>query len=157
MERLLPMITEYHEQNSDPSTKVLEYLSPKDLQKAIDFQVGEKGTNLKEIIRLIQLVLKYSVRTSHPRFFKQHFTGTDPIGWISELLTALTNTNCHIYTAAPCFSIMEREVITSMSNILGFKTSKVDGIFCPGGTASNITSLMVARDQGFPHVRQKGW
>jgi|ETNmetMinimDraft_26_1059896.scaffolds.fasta_scaffold00675_10 hypothetical protein len=37
MERLLPMITEYHEQNSDPSTKVLEYLSPKDLQKAIDF------------------------------------------------------------------------------------------------------------------------
>ena len=157
MDTIIPMIVEYHEANARSKTKVIEYLSPKDLQKVIDFSVGEKCSSLKIIIDLIKQVLRYSVRTTHPRFFKMLYTGTDPIGWVSELITAVTNTNCHIYTAAPCFAIMEKVLIQSLGTLLGFDPKTVDGIFCPGGTASNITGFMVAKNIMFPHVKLEGW
>jgi len=84
------------------------------------------------------------------------YVGSDPIGWVSELLTAVTNTNCHIYTAAPCFSLMEKSLIKTMGQIMGYDPETLDGLFCPGGTYSNMMSLLVARNEAFPHVRQEG-
>ena len=39
----------------------------------------------------------------------------------------------------------------------GFDPATADGVMNPGGTMSNIMSVLVARHHHFPHVRMEGW
>jgi glutamate/tyrosine decarboxylase-like PLP-dependent enzyme len=52
---------------------------------------------------------------------------------------------------------METFLIQKLGEIMGFPKTEIDGCFCPGGTLSNITSFLVARDWKFPHVKVDGW
>jgi glutamate/tyrosine decarboxylase-like PLP-dependent enzyme len=85
------------------------------------------------------------------------YAGSDPVGQIAELVTAVLNTNVHTYAVAPAFAMMEQEVIKSMAAQVGMDRATADGILCPGGTFANVTALMVARNEAFPHVRMSGW
>lgn len=40
---------------------------------------------------------------------------------------------------------------------MGFDRETADGILCPGGTFANISAMIVARNEKFPHVRKSGW
>lgn len=51
------------------------------------------------------------------------------------------------------FAIMERYCVDEFIRLCEYDPSKADGILVPGGTFANITSLMVARHEHFPHVR----
>jgi hypothetical protein len=53
MDKLVPIIVQYHKENKNDKQKVIEYLPPKELQKAIDFTLGEKSKDFKEILVLI--------------------------------------------------------------------------------------------------------
>lgn len=67
----------------------------------------------------VEAALKYSVRTSHPRFFDKLYAGSDPVGQVAELITAVLNTNVHTYAVAPAFAMMEQEVLKSMAAQVG--------------------------------------
>lgn len=40
---------------------------------------------------------------------------------------------------------------------MGFDRETADGILCPGGTFANVSAMIVARNEKFPHVRKSGW
>lgn len=158
---LIPILKEYNEGNGDPdNTKVVEYLPPKRLLEAVDFplstDVSKGGVSPTEIVAIVQQVLKYSVRTAHPRFFDKLYSGSDPTGQVAELITAVTNTNCHTYAVSPVYAVMEREVVKAMARVVGFQGA-VDGLFCPGGSFSNLTAFVTARNTIFPGVKENGW
>lgn len=127
------------------------------LSQVLDINLGADGESPEQIIKRVETTLRYSVRTSHPRFFDKLYAGSDPIGQVAELVTAVLNTNVHTYAVAPVFAMMEQEVIKSMAAQVGMDRSTADGILCPGGTFANMTALMVARNEAFPHVRMSGW
>jgi glutamate/tyrosine decarboxylase-like PLP-dependent enzyme len=39
----------------------------------------------------------------------------------------------------------------------GIHEDKLDGIMNAGGTASNLSALLLGRHHHFPHVRDEGW
>jgi hypothetical protein len=94
---------------------------------------------------------------AHMTAVVHRYAGSDPVGQIAELVTAVLNTNVHTYAVAPAFAMMEQEVIKSMAAQVGMDRATADGILCPGGTFANVTALMVARNEAFPHVRMSGW
>ncbi len=59
------------------------------------------AVNLDGLVDIVQDLLKYSVNTWNPKFMDKLYTGTHPIGVVSELLCATLNNNCHIFRAAP--------------------------------------------------------
>ncbi|TNN27851.1 Glutamate decarboxylase 1 [Liparis tanakae] len=51
---------------------------------------------------------------------------------------------------------MEEFLLRKMQSILGWSDDEGDGIFCPGGTISNLYSILVARYHFYPEVKTRG-
>ncbi|RUS77727.1 hypothetical protein EGW08_014515, partial [Elysia chlorotica] len=84
----------------------------------------------------------------------QLYGDIDPYSQIGGWVTTALNTNLHTYEVSPAFVILERYIYQKLFNLVGFEHG--EGLFCPGGTASNILALHLARFNKFPDVRKKG-
>lgn len=58
------------------------------------------------------------------------------------------------YEVAPVFVLMETEVLRSLRQLVGW--TEGDGIFCPGGSTSNMFAMNLARYRLFPEVKSQG-
>lgn len=52
------------------------------------------------------------------------------------------------------FVLMENEVLRGMRQLVGW--TEGDGIFCPGGSVSNMYAMNLARYQLLPDVKRQG-
>uniref|UniRef100_A0A1A8LWU9 Cysteine sulfinic acid decarboxylase n=1 Tax=Nothobranchius pienaari TaxID=704102 RepID=A0A1A8LWU9_9TELE len=120
--------------------------------KVIVEEVLCKGTDATQ--KRVLDVAKFSVKTSHPRFFNQQFAGVDYHSLAGRFLTEALNTNLFTYEVAPVFVLMENEVLRSLRQLLGW--TEGDGIFCPGGSMSNMYAINLARYRLFPEVKIQG-
>lgn len=60
----------------------------------------------------------------------------------------------YTYEVAPVFVLMEAEVLRGLRQLIGW--TEGDGLFCPGGSASNMYAMNLARYQHFPDVKSQG-
>ncbi|XP_009474009.1 PREDICTED: cysteine sulfinic acid decarboxylase-like, partial [Nipponia nippon] len=60
----------------------------------------------------------------------------------------------YTYEIAPVFVLMEEVVLAKLRELGGW--SNGDGIFCPGGSISNMYAMNVARFQRFPESQREG-
>lgn len=58
------------------------------------------------------------------------------------------------YEIAPVFVLMENEVLRGLRHLVGW--TQGDGLFCPGGSTSNMYAMNLARYQLFPDVKTQG-
>ncbi|EDW18723.1 cysteine sulfinic acid decarboxylase [Drosophila mojavensis] len=135
--------------------KIVDFMQPDELKKHINLTIKEKETStLSDIEEICQQVIKYSVKTSHGRFHNQLFGQMDPFGLAGSWLTEALNTSSYTFEVAPVFSLVETEVISAVCRLAGY--SHGDGIFAPGGSASNMYGLVLARYKRIPSVKSSG-
>lgn len=135
--------------------KVLTHASPAEIGDAFARHVGlglavdEPAHATPQLVRAIEDVATYSVRTDHPMFFNQNFAAADPLAVIGDWLGAALNTTAATYEVAPVFTLMENAVIWAMAGHLGHVMEGFDtpapGVFCPGGSTANLYALHMAR------------
>jgi len=113
-------------------------------------------SNPKEVMKLFELIQKYSVNTSHTYFFNQLFGATDPVALAAELVSLSMNTSAYTYETAPIFTMIEKEVISTVAKIVygEEKSTSCDGIMVPGGSISNLNALHVARQHFIAKMRK---
>ncbi|XP_078543507.1 cysteine sulfinic acid decarboxylase isoform X2 [Lissotriton helveticus] len=70
------------------------------------------------------------------------------------MITEALNTSQATYETAPVFVLMEEVVLKKLRQLVGWQTG--DGIFCPGGSISNMFAMNLARYHHFPASKQKG-
>lgn len=58
------------------------------------------------------------------------------------------------YEVAPVFVLVEAEVLRGLRRLVGW--TEGDGIFCPGGSTSNMYAMNLARYRLFPEVKSQG-
>lgn len=152
---IYPLIRQYELEHAAPDDhKVVEYLSAGDLASTVHLTLPDEGSRA-DFVRGCQETLRYSVRTSHPRFMNQLFAGSEPCGQIAELLTSVINNSVHTFGAAPLATVVEKHLIERVGQLAGF--SNADGVFCPGGSYANMGAMLIARNEVFPHVPTDGW
>lgn len=78
----------------------------------------------------------------------------DPYGLAGSWLTEALNTSQYTFEVAPVFTLIEDSVITKALNLIGFENG--DGIFCPGGSISNMYGMVAARYKCMPNVKKTG-
>uniref|UniRef100_A0A3Q1HKY9 Cysteine sulfinic acid decarboxylase n=1 Tax=Acanthochromis polyacanthus TaxID=80966 RepID=A0A3Q1HKY9_9TELE len=139
---------------TDVKQKVCEWKEPEELAELLDLELREGGEGQQKLLQRVRDVAKYSIKTSHPRFFNQQFAGVDYHALAGRFLTETLNTNLFTYEVAPVFVLMEMEVLRGLRQLVGWKEG--DGIFCPGGSTSNIYAMNLARYQLFPEVKSQG-
>ena len=73
-----------------------ELVKPKINKSKLDLKLSNK-TDLREISEFIDLYLSTSVKTDSPKFYNQLFSGFSPIGYLGEILTAITNSSMYTF------------------------------------------------------------
>ena len=129
----------------DRSSPVIELAAPEEIYKAFEssatsLRIGKESVDEDRLLKSVDLLLKYSARTSHPLFLNQLYSRADPVGIASDWISTATNTNVHTYEVAPVYTLIERELIRKIADVIGgrFVESETDGLFVPGGSISNL-------------------
>uniref|UniRef100_A0A8B9MLU7 Cysteine sulfinic acid decarboxylase n=1 Tax=Accipiter nisus TaxID=211598 RepID=A0A8B9MLU7_9AVES len=137
-----------------PSPQVCDWKEPQELRELLDLELRSSGELPERLLERCRDVIRYSVKTCHPRFFNQLFSGLDHHALAGRLITETLNTSQYTYEIAPVFVLMEEVVLAKLRELVGWSSG--DGIFCPGGSISNMYAMNVARFHHFPESRQKG-
>jgi glutamate decarboxylase len=148
---------------------VIEFASPEEIT-SIFGRVAELGFDDRAgavdddaLLAAVDLVIKHSVHTSHPRFVNQNFAGPDPIAVVGDWLGAALNTTGATFEAAPVFTMMESAVLSKLGRVAGYLDEAADrlptlppGLFCPGGSTATLYALQLARHRVRPDVGRTG-
>ncbi|XP_053323446.1 glutamate decarboxylase 1-like [Spea bombifrons] len=159
LEQIFEILFSYIKRTYDGNSKVLDFHHPHQLLDGLEgfsLELSDQPEPLEQILVDCRDTLRYSVKTAHPRFFNQLSSGLDMVGLAGEWLTATANTNMFTYEIAPVFIMMEDILLKKMHEMVGWTENEGDGIFSPGGTISNLYSILVARYKYFPIVKTKG-
>jgi glutamate/tyrosine decarboxylase-like PLP-dependent enzyme len=148
---------------------VVDLASPEELEAlfetAATLGFEEKATAHDDdsIVAAVDLVIKHSVHTSHPRFVNQNFAGPDPVSVVGDWLGAALNTTGATFEAAPVFTLMETAVLSKLGRVAGYLDPAAEqlptlppGLFCPGGSTATLYALQLARHRMRPDVRRAG-
>ncbi|XP_033726715.1 cysteine sulfinic acid decarboxylase-like [Pecten maximus] len=148
------MINEALEEGENVNSKVCNFVQPEELEKLLDLDIQDGPTSDEKLLELSGDLIKHSVKTGHPRFYNQLYSGKDPYSMAGAWLTDALSTNLHTYEVAPVFVVLEKYMMKKMCSVFGFPNG--DGVFCPGGSYSNILALHVARYKSNPAFKQTG-
>ncbi|KAL8807864.1 MAG: hypothetical protein Q9200_004516 [Gallowayella weberi] len=139
-----------------PRTALVEYHKPQKLSQLLDPQLPDIGVGKDGFLHLVDKVLQYSVNTWDQGFMPKLYASTDAPGVASELILAVLNTNVHVYNASPALTIIEKATSRSLASLFGLTGPHAGGISVQGGSASNTTSIVIARNTLFPETKTKG-
>lgn len=131
---------------------VVDYQSADNLREKFDFSLPDISGNSQILLDSIEQYLKFCVKTGHPQFFNQLWSGFNLPGFIGEVLSCLTNTSMYTYEVAPVATLIEKSLIEKVINLIGFPET-ADGTFVTGGSNGNLLAILIARnkflDQGY--------
>ena len=139
-----------------PRTALVEHHKPQKLIKLLDLNLPETGTGQGGFLASVEKILQYSVNTWDQGFMDKLYASTDAAGVASELVLAVLNTNLHVYQVSPALSIIEKTTTRALSSLFGFDGPHAGGISVQGGSASNTTSIVIARNTLFPDTKEHG-
>ncbi|XP_061335532.1 cysteine sulfinic acid decarboxylase isoform X2 [Pezoporus flaviventris] len=153
-EALQVLLEEAVRKGTDVTEKVCEWREPLELRELLDLELRSGGEPPERLLQRCRDVVRFSVKTGHPRFFNQLFSGLDPHALAGRLLTEALNTSQYTFEVAPVFVLMEGVVLAKLRELVGWSSG--DGIFAPGGSMCNMYAMNVARFQRFPECRSLG-
>ena len=116
----------------------------------------DRGTGQFGLMHSLLSILKYSINPSAPGFLDKLYAAPLPPGIAAELILAVLNTNVHVYQVSPVLSLIETHITKALANMFGFTGPRAGGINVQGGSASNMTSIVIARNTLFPETKRLG-
>ncbi|KAF4803626.1 cysteine sulfinic acid decarboxylase [Turdus rufiventris] len=78
---------------TDVTQKVCDWKEPQELRELLDLELRNDGEGQERLLQRCRDVLRLSVRTGHPRFFNQLFSGLDHHALAGRFLTETLNTS----------------------------------------------------------------
>ena len=138
-------------------TALVESLTPQQVVPRLDLQLptGEGGGRAA-LLALVQRVLQLSVNTWDQGFLDKLYASTTPVGVAAELLLSVLNTNLHVFQVSPALSVIEKTTARELARLYGFTGPRAGGVTCAGGSASNFTSVVIARNTLYPETKVHG-
>ncbi|KAL8165430.1 UNVERIFIED_CONTAM: Acidic amino acid decarboxylase gadl1 [Gekko kuhli] len=139
---------------ADVTEKVCEWQPPEKLKALLDLDLKDTGETHQRLLQLCQDVIRFSVKTNHPRFFNQLYAGIDYYSLVARFITEALNPSVYTYEVSPVFLLVEEAVLKKMIEFIGWEEG--DGIFNPGGSVSNMYAMNLARYKYCPDIKEKG-
>ncbi len=149
-------IKDYVKNTNNKAIKVVDFKTPEEILELIDFNFPEKSEAQAEqkILEIFTNIIKLSVKTNHPHYFNSLSGGIDKYALSADFITSVLNSSMYSFEMAPVFSVMEWKILELLSGHIGWQT--FDGLFCPGGSITNLYCLLISRHHKFPEVNKVG-
>ncbi|KIX00721.1 uncharacterized protein Z518_09786 [Rhinocladiella mackenziei CBS 650.93] len=139
---------------------LVECHSPSELTSILrangTLSLPSRGTGQDGLLDSLASILKYSVNTSSPGFLDKLYSAPLPPGIAADLILGVLNTNVHVYQVSPVLSLIETHVTKTLAEMFGFTGPRTGGVSVQGGSASNMTSIVIARNTLFPETKRLG-
>ncbi|TQV97096.1 glutamate decarboxylase [Cordyceps javanica] len=135
---------------------LVQTTAPAELIPKLDLALPDEGQGEDGLLALIRRVLDYSVNTWDQGFLDKLYASNTPVGVISDMVLSVLNTNLHVYQVSPALSVIEKATGRALARLFGFDGDFAGGITCQGGSSSNLTSLVVARNTLYPDSKSRG-
>ncbi|KAL7797255.1 pyridoxal phosphate-dependent transferase [Trichoderma ceciliae] len=142
--------------SGEPHNVLIDSKKPSDLVPILKFLLPEEGLGKDGLLQGIERLLKYSVNTWDQGFMDKLYSSNTPVGVIADLILSVLNTNVHVYHVSPALTIIEKTTTKAFANLFSFDGPYAGGVSCPGGSGSNLTSLIVARNTLYPESKTEG-
>ena len=139
-----------------PRTALVEHHKPPKLEQLLNLQLPETGRGQEGFLESVTDILQYSVNTWDQGFLDKLYASTDAAGVASELVLAVLNTNVHVYSVSPALTIIEKITSRTLAKLFDLSGPHAGGISVQGGSASNTTSIVVARNTLYPDTKEHG-
>ena len=137
---LVELLTKYLSDSKNKEINVLDWKEPgEQLAFWRDYEL-----NGQPLTRLFEDILKYSNHMHHPRYLGHQVSPSMPVTALAGLLGAFVNNGMAVYEVGPSATAIEKLVVESFLERLGFSENG-DGSITSGGTLANLTALLAAR------------
>ena len=136
---------------------LVEHHPPQKLTSLLDVSLPDEGTGKDGLLQAVQKVLQYSVNTWDQGFLDKLYAATTPVGLAADLLLSALNSNLHVYQVSPALTLIEKQTTRKMAELYGFKGTYAGGVSQPGGSAANLSSIIIARNSLFPETKTEGY
>ncbi|KAF3914614.1 hypothetical protein AA313_de0201198 [Arthrobotrys entomopaga] len=164
MQQLIPFVDaadkelQAHTSNSNHKSTLVDYHPPEELKNIISstLTLPDTPTGQSGLLSSLETILQYSVNTSAPGFLDKLYSAPLAPGVAAELILAVLNTNLHVYQVSPVLTLIEKHVTRSLARLFGFDGPRAGGISVQGGSASNTTSIVIARNTLYPNTKTAG-
>lgn len=137
-------------------TSLVDYKKPEELRDILQLEIPAQGRRQDGLIEVVQKVLRYSVNTWHQGFLDKLYASTNAPGVAAELVLATLNTNVHVYQVSPALTVIEKYTGQQLAKLFGLNGPRAGGISVQGGSASNTTSVVIARNNLYPSTKKDG-
>lgn len=151
-ERLLQIITRYCRDRE--SGAFVEYHDPFELERLLNLDYGRETGNWDQLFSWVEQYLAHAVKTSHPSYLNRMWAGANLPSVIGEMITAITNTSACTYETAPVSTLMEKYMLRTMLELVGFTNGT--GQMTTGSSNANMIAMMAARNRINPTIKQRG-
>lgn len=152
---------EAHQVNDDIfETSLVDTKSPSELTYILTedgtLSLPAHGSSQSGLLQSLSSILSYSVNTSSPGFLDKLYSAPLAPGIAADLVLSVLNTNLHVYQVSPALSLIETHVTKALASLFGLTGPRAGGINVQGGSASNTTSIVVARNTLHPATKVHG-
>lgn len=151
-ERLLQIITQYQQQLTTGA--FVDYLEPGELLQRLRLEEDRGQGDWEALFSWVEDYLSYAVKTAHPSYVNRMWAGANLPSVIGEMITACTNTSACTFETAPVSTLMERYLIATMLNLVGFEQGS--GQMTTGSSNANMIAMMAARHVAAPTCKTDG-
>lgn len=122
----------------------------------MDLNLPQTGLGQAGFLKQVEQILQYSVNTWDRGFMSKLYASTDAPGLAAELILATLNTNVHTYEVSPALTMIEKHTTRALANLFGLSGPHAGGISVQGGSSSNTTSIVIARNTLYPDTKTHG-
>jgi glutamate/tyrosine decarboxylase-like PLP-dependent enzyme len=96
------------------------------------------------------------VHTAHPGYFGLFNPAPTQMSIVADALVAAFNPQLAAWSHSPLAVEIERHLVRSIGNRIGFDIEEIDGTFATGGAEANLTALLVALQHRWPETAENG-
>jgi L-2,4-diaminobutyrate decarboxylase len=142
---LIDLLADYLAANIKATGKVIDWVPPQiaelDWQAPLPQQAVLDSAGLME--RLRHDILPGTLAIHHPHNLGHQVAAPLPLAALCDLVSALTNQAMAVYETGPSATLIERQVIRWLGELIGWP--QVEGVLTSGGAQANLTALLAAR------------
>jgi L-2,4-diaminobutyrate decarboxylase len=142
---LIDLLADYLADSLQGNGPVLDWEPPQ--QAILDWQASLPHTATLTPDQLLQSIreriLHASLHIHHPRNLGHQVATPLPMAALCDLVAALTNQAMAVYETGPSATLLERQVLHWLGELVGWKDTQ--GVLTSGGAQANLTALLAAR------------
>jgi glutamate/tyrosine decarboxylase-like PLP-dependent enzyme len=138
------------------ASSLVDYHSPSSLQILLPLNLPTTGLGPAGLISTLRPILAYSVNTFSPGFLDKLYSSTNAPSIAAELTLSVLNTNVHVYQVSPVLTLVEKHTTKALASLFGLSGPRAGDISVQGGSASNMTSIVIARNTLYPASKIHG-